>query len=48
MFLIIACILFVLWLLGVVFFRITKGVIHIVLIIAIIAIVLHFVRAARP
>jgi len=47
-FLIIACILFALWLLGVAFFRITKGVIHLVLIIAIIAIVLHFVRQARP
>jgi len=47
-FLIIACILFVLWLLGVAFFRITKGAIHLVLIIAIIAIVLHFLRGPRP
>lgn len=44
MFLIIACVLIVLWLLGVVVFRVTKGLIHIVLIIAIIAIVVHFVR----
>ena len=38
------CILFVLWLMGVVFFKVTKGIIHLVLIIAIVAIVLHFVR----
>jgi len=44
MFLIIACILAVLWLLGIVVFRVTKGLIHIVLIIAIVALVIHFVR----
>lgn len=38
------CILFVLWLMGVTFFKVTKGIIHLVLIIAIVAIVLHFVR----
>ena len=42
--LIIACVLFVLWLLGVTIFKVTKGVIHLILIIAIVAIVLHFVR----
>jgi hypothetical protein len=47
MFLFIACVLFVLWLLGVVFFRITKGIIHLVLIIAIIAVVVHFVHVSR-
>ena len=44
MFLIIACILFVLWLLGVTVFKVTKGVIHLVLVIAIIAIVVHFLN----
>ena len=43
MFLIIGCILFVLWLAGVAFFKVTKGVIHLVLLIAVIAIVVHFV-----
>ncbi|MEO7522179.1 MAG: lmo0937 family membrane protein [Gemmatimonas sp.] len=42
--LIVACVLFVLWLLGVTIFKMTRGLIHLVLIIAIIAIVLHFVR----
>ncbi len=44
MFLTIAIILLILWLLGVFAFRITKGVIHLVLIIAIIALIVHFVR----
>jgi hypothetical protein len=49
-FLIVACILVVLWLAAVLFFKVTRGIIHLVLIIAIIALVLHFVRAAggRP
>jgi hypothetical protein len=34
----------VFWLLGLFVFKITKGVIHLVLLIAIIAVVLHFVR----
>jgi hypothetical protein len=46
MLIIIACVLFVMWLLGVTVFKVTKGVIHLVLIIAIIAIVVHFVN--RP
>ncbi|MEP6729179.1 MAG: lmo0937 family membrane protein [bacterium] len=44
MLLIVACVLFVLWLLGVTAFKMTRGLIHLVLIIAIIVIVLHFVR----
>ena len=44
MFLIIACILFVLWLVGVTMFKMTKGIIHLVLLIAVIAVVVHFVR----
>ena len=50
MFLIVAIILFVLWLAGVLFFKVTKGIIHLILIIAIVAVVLHFVRvgAGRP
>lgn len=43
MFLIVACVLFVLWLAGVLFFKVTKGVIHLLLLIAIIAVVVHFV-----
>lgn len=45
MFLIIGCVLLVLWLLG--FFLLKKtvgGIIHIVLIIAIVAIAVHFLR----
>lgn len=44
MFLILACILFVLWLLGVIVFKATKGFIHLLLIIAIVAIIVHFLR----
>jgi hypothetical protein len=44
MFLTLAIILFVLWLLIVVAFKVTKGIIHLVLLIAIIAIIVHFVR----
>ena len=43
MLLIVGIILFVLWLSGVAFFKVTKGVIHLVLLIAIVAIVVHFV-----
>jgi hypothetical protein len=42
MLLIIGCVLFVLWLLGMTVFKITKGVIHLVLLIAVIVIVAHF------
>lgn len=44
MFLIIAVVLIVCWLLGMFVFKITKGVIHLVLVIAIIAICVHFLR----
>jgi hypothetical protein len=43
MLLIVGVILFVLWLAGVTVFKVTKGVIHLVLLIAIIAVVVHFV-----
>src|SRR5258708_16661105 len=43
MLLIVGIILFVLWLSGVTFFKVTKGVIHLLLLIAIIVIVVHFV-----
>jgi hypothetical protein len=47
MLLAIACVLFVLWLLGITVFKMTKGVIHIVLVIAIIVIIMHFVGVGR-
>ena len=49
MLLIIGCVLLVLWLLGFVLLKKTVGaLIHIVLIIAIIAIVIHFIGNGRP
>lgn len=42
-----AIILLIAWLLGLVAFHVTAGFIHILLVIAIIAIILHFVRG-RP
>ena len=44
MFLVIAIILVVLWLLGVTVFKMTRGIIHLVLLIAVVLVVLHFVR----
>ena len=44
MLLTLALILAVLWLLGVFAFHVTAGVIHIVLILAVIALIVHFVR----
>jgi hypothetical protein len=44
----IAIVLVVLWLLGVVAFKVTATVIHLVLIIAVIALVMHFVRGRAP
>ncbi|MGN6375786.1 MAG: lmo0937 family membrane protein [Sphingomonas sp.] len=44
MFLTIAAILVVLWLLGFLAFHVAGGLIHILLIIALIAIIVHFVR----
>ena len=40
----IALILAVLWLLGVFAFKVTAGIIHLLLVIAVIAIIIHFVR----
>jgi Family of unknown function (DUF5670) len=40
----IAIVLFVLWLLGVVAFKVTAFAIHLLLILAVIMLVLHFVR----
>ena len=44
MWLTLAAILVVLWLLGFVAFHVAGGLIHILLIIAVIAIIVHFVR----
>jgi hypothetical protein len=46
MLLIIGVILAVLWILGMSVFKITKGLIHLVLVIAIILICVHFLRGA--
>ncbi|URD62018.1 lmo0937 family membrane protein [Sphingomonas sp. KRR8] len=43
----IAIILIVLWLAGFLVFHVTSGLIHILLIIGIIVLVLHFVRGRR-
>ena len=43
----IAIILFIAWLLGLVAFHVTAWFIHLILVLAIIAIVLHFVRGPR-
>lgn len=40
-------ILLVLWLLGFVAFHVAGGLIHLLLIVAIIALILHFIRGAR-
>ena len=40
--LIIAAIVFVLWLLGVIFFKAAKGFIHLLLLIAVIIVIVHF------
>lgn len=44
MFLTIAAVLLVLWLLGFTVFPIAGGLIHIVLVIAVIMVIIHFVR----
>ena len=44
----IALVLLVLWVLGVVAFKVTAGFIHLVLIIAAIMLVMHFVRGRAP
>ena len=40
--LIIAAIVFVLWLFGVIFFKAAKGFIHLLLLIAVIVVIVHF------
>jgi hypothetical protein len=44
---IIAIVLLVLWLAGFLVFHVTSGLIHILLIIGIVVLVLHFVRGRR-
>lgn len=43
----IAIVLVVLWLLGALAFKITAGLIHLLLILAVVAVVMHFARRAR-
>lgn len=47
MFLAIALILFIAWILGFIAFHVTVFFIHILLILAVIAIIIHFVRPRR-
>ena len=47
MFMTIAVVLIVLWLLGFLAFHVTSGLIHIVLVVALIMFILHFVRGGR-
>lgn len=44
-FLAIAAVLFIIWLLGITAFHIAGGLIHLLLVIALISIVIHFVRS---
>lgn len=44
---VIAAVLIILWLLGYFAFHVTSGLIHIVLVVAVIMLILHFVRG-RP
>lgn len=48
MLLTVAIVLFVLWALGVVAFKVTAGIIHLALVIAVVALVVHFVRRRAP
>ena len=48
MLLTIGIILVILWLLGVVAFKVTAFAIHIILIIAVIMLIMHFVRGRAP
>ena len=43
----VAIVLFVLWALGLFAFHVTTGLIHILVVLAVIAIVMHFVRGKR-
>jgi hypothetical protein len=44
----IGAVLLILWLLGFLAFHVTAGFIHILLVIGIILIIMHFVRGSRP
>ena len=44
MFLAIAAVLFIAWLLGITAFHVAGGLIHLLLVIALISIVVHFIR----
>ncbi len=48
MFLTIALVLFVLWALGLFAFHVTAGIIHILLVIAVISIIYHFIAGRKP
>jgi hypothetical protein len=48
MFLIVAVVLAVLWALGSFAFHAATGLIHLLLIVALISVVVHFVRGTRP
>lgn len=50
MFLTLAVILFVLWILGFAVFHVASGLIHILIVLAVIGIIVHFVRrgSGRP
>ena len=48
MFLIIAIVLFVLWAVSVVAFHVASTMIHVVLFLAVLAIIAHFVRGRAP
>ena len=48
MLLTIAIILLILWLLGVIAFHVTAWFVHVLIVVAIIVAVLHFVRGGRP
>jgi hypothetical protein len=47
MLLVIGIILLALWLLGVVAFKVTKGLIHVALVVALIVIIIHFLNGGR-
>lgn len=47
MFLTLAVILFIVWALGFLAFHVTAAIIHLLIVLAIIALVLHFVRGRR-
>ena len=44
MFVMLCAVLFVAWLLGLTAFHVTGGVIHLLLVLAVVSLVLHFVR----